>query len=224
MKKLRTAFTLIELLVVIAIISILASMMFPSFSRVRESARRASCASNLKQLGLGFMQYTQDNDERLPGAWNGGGGINQIGGWVQYSVFGSGSTSALFDPAQGSVYSYVKNVQVFVCPSDSEGRVSGNSYAMNSCSLTSSGIPGFVAGKALAAFEDSSQWMVLSEENSSTTSTDDGYQLLISNHFSDRHNGTSNVLLLDGHVKSYQPGQIESNGIQTGGVPGGACP
>ena len=59
-------FTLIELLVVIAIISILAVILFPVFARARESARRASCMSNLKQIGLGMMMYVQDYDGRFP--------------------------------------------------------------------------------------------------------------------------------------------------------------
>lgn len=75
MKKKLFAFTLIELLVVIAIIAILAAILFPVFARARENARRSSCMSNMKQIGLGLMQYTQDYDERLPcpGAtdWNG---------------------------------------------------------------------------------------------------------------------------------------------------------
>jgi prepilin-type processing-associated H-X9-DG protein len=53
-------------LVVIAIIAILAAILFPVFARARENARRSSCQSNLKQIGLGFMQYTQDYDEYLP--------------------------------------------------------------------------------------------------------------------------------------------------------------
>ena len=63
----QRGFTLIELLVVIAIIAILAAILFPVFSKVREKARQASCLSNLKQLGLAFVQYVQDYDERLPG-------------------------------------------------------------------------------------------------------------------------------------------------------------
>jgi prepilin-type N-terminal cleavage/methylation domain-containing protein len=62
----RTGFTLIELLVVIAIISILASMLFPTFARAREQARKTVCVSNMKQIGLGILQYTQDYDETYP--------------------------------------------------------------------------------------------------------------------------------------------------------------
>jgi len=66
MRVKRKAFTLIELLVVIAIISILAAILFPVFARARENARRANCMSNLKQLALGMMMYTQDYDEKFP--------------------------------------------------------------------------------------------------------------------------------------------------------------
>src|SRR3954462_9321456 len=83
----KQGFTLIELLVVIAIIAILASILFPVFARARENARRSSCQSNLKQLGLAFAQYTQDYDERLPGATDGPTGNAQLGGWMYYDTF-----------------------------------------------------------------------------------------------------------------------------------------
>ena len=70
----RRAFTLIELLIVIAIIAILAATLFPAFAQARESARRTTCLSNVKQLTLAFAQYTQDYDENLPG---GSGGVSR---------------------------------------------------------------------------------------------------------------------------------------------------
>ncbi|MDH7569634.1 MAG: prepilin-type N-terminal cleavage/methylation domain-containing protein, partial [Armatimonadota bacterium] len=71
-RRRERGFTLIELLVVIAIIAILAAILFPVFARARENARRSNCASNLKQIGMGIRQYSQDYDERLP---RGGGYI-----------------------------------------------------------------------------------------------------------------------------------------------------
>jgi prepilin-type N-terminal cleavage/methylation domain-containing protein len=62
----RKGFTLIELLVVVAILALLAAILFPVFSRARENGKRASCQSNLKQIGLGILQYVQDYDERMP--------------------------------------------------------------------------------------------------------------------------------------------------------------
>ncbi|HEX8465200.1 MAG TPA: DUF1559 domain-containing protein [Abditibacterium sp.] len=94
---LRRAFTLIELLVVIAIIAILASILFPVFGRARENARRSSCQSNIKQIGLGFEQYKNDYD-----------------GYYTGSVVNNISWSTLIDP-------YIKNTQIFICPSASEG-------------------------------------------------------------------------------------------------------
>jgi prepilin-type N-terminal cleavage/methylation domain-containing protein/prepilin-type processing-associated H-X9-DG protein len=106
-ESLRTGFTLIELLVVIAIIAILASILFPVFARARENARRSSCSSNLRQLGLANMQYMQDYDGR--------GTQNRITGWTGPLPDKSWVSGWIVWPQL--LYPYHKSIQVFTCPS-----------------------------------------------------------------------------------------------------------
>lgn len=103
-----SGFTLIELLVIVAIVGLLTAMLFPVFGRVRANARRSSCQSHLKQLVLGFQQYLQDFDERFP-----------------LIVQGQENAPPLYayrsPPAQGwaeLIGPYLKNTQIFQCPSD----------------------------------------------------------------------------------------------------------
>ncbi len=105
--RVRSAFTLIELLVVIAIIAILAAILFPVFARARENARRSACQSNMKQIGLGFLQYAQDYDESLPYPNSG----NKH--WVE------------------PIMPYVKSQQIFVCPSDTTQPDTNNGVVTN---------------------------------------------------------------------------------------------
>ena len=94
----RKGFTLIELLVVIAIIAILAAILFPVFARARAKARQASCLSNVKQLALGFLQYSSDHDSCF-GAW-------------PTLCWGQGA----YPPWHIQIMPYVKNKQIFECP------------------------------------------------------------------------------------------------------------
>lgn len=91
----RAGFTLIEMLVVIGIVALMAALFFPVFSRVREKGRQTVCLSNERQLGVAILMYAHDNDDFLPPHSN---------AWA------------------GRVYPYVKNVDVFHCPSDATSR------------------------------------------------------------------------------------------------------
>jgi len=106
----KRGFTLIELLVVIAIIAILAAILFPVFARAREKARQSSCLSNHKQTALGFLMYIGDYDGVYPTYWT------------------SGSPSRY---CFQKIAPYVKNLQVFICPSHDISRFDWDTWTQN---------------------------------------------------------------------------------------------
>jgi len=117
----KRAFTLIELLVVIAIIAILAAILFPVFAQARESARKTSCLSNIKEISLAMTMYVQDYDERFP-VW-----VNEVNGNCTPCQDVGGPGYGLPDPDDPNVIllytgwdkmiaPYVKNRGIFQCP------------------------------------------------------------------------------------------------------------
>ena len=213
-ERTRRAFTLIELLVVIAIIAILAAILFPVFGRARENARRSSCQSNLKQIGLGILQYSQDFDEKLPFAcWDDG-------------AF----------PWHFTVQPYIKSFQLFKCPSYTPTTVVSNapaasaSYVANGGGSYQAGINSpagsmvsteaggvrpmnrgaetrpISGGASLAELVSSSQ-TILIFEHSDSSGNPDSYNItnLSSDIFFQNHLGTTNFLYADGHVKALKP-------------------
>jgi prepilin-type N-terminal cleavage/methylation domain-containing protein/prepilin-type processing-associated H-X9-DG protein len=227
MKKVgkRTGFTLIELLVVIAIIAILAAILFPVFARARENARRASCQSNLKQIGLGLAQYTQDYDEQLVPMWNytGGAATPPLVWWED-----------LLQP-------YIRSYQLLVCPSQAPqtaygyGRPPGApsplywSYVVNNVTNpsldTGQGYifpvhngPTVSPGKALAAIEEVATTIAVFDAGNSGvkevtvwTRTDIGATAAgscgVVGCVTKRHLDGANFLFFDGHVKWLKQSQ-----------------
>jgi prepilin-type N-terminal cleavage/methylation domain-containing protein/prepilin-type processing-associated H-X9-DG protein len=231
MRKNRTeAFTLIELLVVIAIIAALAAILFPAFSAAREKARQTSCMSNEKQLGLGFMQYVQDNDDYFPCSDNNGQG------WG------------------GKIYPYVKSTDVYGCPDDptaptanhkvsyasnvnicgqgdqylngstvyaNDGTIVSGSNTVLLCEITNN-VDNTGAGPDVTNpaenYTGSASGSVAGAGNAGPSTTFNGsfyatgniggYSLTLSSSGLASHSGGANYLAVDGHVKWLQPANV----------------
>jgi len=214
----QNGFTLIELLVVIAIIAILAAILFPVFAKVREKARQTQCVSNLKQIGLGLMQYSQDNDETLPYARNDGPPLGDI-------------------PWQAAIYSYVKSAGVYKCP-DNPANVSiyntpnpytgGPAIPVSYVAVGGDTIGGsqnffggpvpmayFIANNsccsappaAIAQFVAPATTIVVGETRSTYAAPrrDPEFWTNPTDMRMQGHTGMSNFLFADGHVKSMKP-------------------
>ena len=169
----KSAFTLIELLVVIAIIAILAAILFPVFAQAREKARQTSCLSNMKQVGLGLLMYTQDYDENYPRAdyWDTRPPLNP-------NATGTFAARVNHYKWPAWVLPYTKNVNIFRCPSrtrdqvawDQNGEYKGDGYALN-LSLSGRPInpvgenPSFLGGTLAGVQTPADTWVLMELRN-----------------------------------------------------------
>jgi prepilin-type N-terminal cleavage/methylation domain-containing protein len=218
MRRQKRGFTLIELLVVIAIIAILAAILFPVFSRARESARKTACLSNMKQIGTALMMYCQDWDEAFP--------LNRFG---SLDVRTAGSTGACNDNTRSATWRtaiqpYLKNWDAFKCPSMSpcgvnyeENRLGAIgrpyrfnliSYAYNGqkmCGQPSQNNPTWC--RKLTDFPNPSQQIIVQE--SPLCPPDLGGWCLYVWHYAGHMRG-KNWIFADGHAKWLPPDRITS--------------
>ena len=220
----RTGFTLIELLVVIAIITILAAILFPVFAQAREKARAISCMSNTRQIGIGTVMYVQDYGETFP--------MN-----LYFGDAGGGAPCVFL--SYQAVVPYIKNMQIFQCPSAPKAldfpkamgiismpppcvaspELTTVSYFPN-FSLVNWGNPSNVFGpnnrpvRTLGEIEfpvETAAWY------DSTGTLPDQYFGMMDEPVQPRHNLAVNTAFVDGHAKTVRCKPKLVDGVQVGG-------
>ncbi len=221
----RPGFTLIELLVVIAIIAILAAILFPVFAQAREKARAAACLSNMNQIGIADLMYSQDYDEKTffrpsatsPSPWRSGAVLPALSQQIHAYWWN------LFMP-------YIKNNQVFDCPSDPQPTVGEDDNFQSTIKRSYIALSP-IESLSMSQIEYPTDTVVITEKWDSDYSgvRNDIWIEPFNGDFSpniqdpskmwtaaNRHNGRINVTFLDGHAKSLSPGQILSSKNITG--------
>ena len=229
----RSAFTLVELLVVVAIIAVMMALLLPALGRAREASRAVVCMSNLRQLGVAFVSYVSDNEERLPGLSPYTQQLQED--WIHFFPFQDINTSAVARYLSKPVGS-----TVFRCPSDdptNRYRQFGwgtymYSYSMNYF-LASVGPNWTLHGMHFLAIKHPPQTLLLYEEDETTIddglgtpAPDGGVNLLAVRHDPSRQpevlgnplasltvnaNARGNALFCDGHVEFVTRRFLHSN-------------
>ena len=257
----KNAFTLIELLVVIAIIAILAAILFPVFAQARERARAASCLNNEKQIGLAILQYAQDYDETYPNQWYGYAwgdlsgknlkvNTNRLG---QSTYNGKQVGNEWGGTPAWQIDSYIKNTQVWVCPSKGRGAPDSSLTGFLSYSFNCLGIlrSEDYHGTTFAAVNRPAETLIVAEEAGSTAPGSAGFDAAwIDNYHAgnsypnnpdkdggtnprfvtqkNKHFGAINIIYCDGHVKALRPSRLTWGAVfgvfETGRTPyNGSC-
>jgi len=193
-------FTLIELLVVIAIIGILAALLFPVFARAKAAAQSATSISNVRQLVMASLMYAESSDDRLPLVTEGPFSEGLAGGYTMVLEFGQGG-SGRFDPAQGSLYPYVKSGGIYGSAADPTVRESRQSFAMNGCLAEFPPQRGILANRALTTTEQPSRQFMFGEELCGREGTNDGFFHPLYDELATWHNNRNAMAFVDGHAK-----------------------
>ncbi len=203
-------FTLIEMLVVVAIVATLAAILFPVFSRVRQNARRAVCASNLRQLGLAWLMYASDYDERACPSYN----ASQADDAWDFHHLPSGAWTT------GFLGVYTRDGEIHGCP-DNPFRPSPTKRPYNGYGYNATYIGGDFYGQPNGAGDDPATMLSQIVFPADTAVfADSGISPQLANNFLRapgdtvfrgsysaglvhfRHGGRANVCYADGHVKS----------------------
>jgi prepilin-type N-terminal cleavage/methylation domain-containing protein/prepilin-type processing-associated H-X9-DG protein len=243
-KRMRIrAFTLIELLVVIAIIAILAAILFPVFAQARDKARSATCVSNLKQLGLGWLMYAQDYDETFPMTAQ----LNGLGFQIfwQSNVEPYIKSGAREHPTEGWTIVSENINSIYICPNyakpapaTDEAGTQRQGVAVGEYPL-SSYAPNFHVTTAWWALGQSWAGAGASVRGLSAVGEPANVVLLSPNHSccieqwggggennwtraGRRHSDGANYALVDGHVKWFRGGSPQYGVTADGEWPGAA--